>query len=341
MRASGRELSGVGSEIVVVPAEASGATVAASENAHSRNLAPAARTPAAVYLASLAPGSRRTMAQSLRLAIAVLGLDVELELVPWHELRRPQTQAIRAHLVERYSPATANKVLSAVRGVLLEAERLGLLSAEEGARARDLPNVRGNSPPRGRALDAGELAALRAACDLSQALGVRDVALLAVLFGGGLRRSEAVDLDVEHVGAHDAELVVHGKGAKVRRVYLSRPHARDLSLWLGRRGRGRGPLLCPVHRNGQICVRRLTDKGVRVALRRLATRAGVASFAPHDLRRTFISELLDHGADIATVQRLAGHATVATTARYDRRGERAARAASELLAPRGGDTDTH
>ncbi|MDQ5822697.1 MAG: tyrosine-type recombinase/integrase [Chloroflexota bacterium] len=290
--------------------------------------------PAAVYLARLAPGSRRTMSEALDLVAGILTSNrCDMQSLDWSALRYQHTAAVRSVLADLYAPATANKMLAALRGVLREAWRLGQVSAEDYHRAADLPSVRGTTPPRGRALDGDELGQLFARCVLDKSpAGLRDAAMLAVLYGCGLRRSELVGLDVSDYVAKDGALHVRsGKGNKARTNYATGGARNALEAWLKARGKEAGALFCPVNKAGQITVRRLTDQAVRKILLKRAKEAGVEHFSPHDLRRTMIGDLLDAGADISTVQRLAGHANVTTTARYDRRGEAAKRKAAELL----------
>lgn len=303
---------------------------------------PLEENPVAVYLASLSPGSRRAMRGALEsMARALSGGRLDALSLRWGELRYGHTSAVRAHLAEKYAPSMANKCLAALRGVLKAAWRLGQMPTEEYQRAADIPSVRGESLPRGRALSRGELHALFAVCvEDGRIKGARDAALLAVLYGGGLRRSEAVALDMADYQSEGGALTVRsGKGRKPRLVYLTHGGKGALEEWLAWRGGERrglgggngGPLFLPVLKSGKLVDRRLSDQAVRKVLRERTLQAGVKVAAPHDMRRSFISHLLEAGADISTVQKLAGHANVSTTTRYDRRGEAAKQKAAELL----------
>ncbi|TAK32385.1 MAG: integrase [Chloroflexota bacterium] len=292
------------------------------------------QNPAAVYLSRLAPGSRRTMREALdTIADLLTNGGSDAIALDWSALRYQHTGAIRAALMENYAPATVNKQLSALRGVLKECRRLGQMSAEDHARATDLEAVRGSTLPRGRALSAGELRALFSVCaeDKTPA-GARDAALLAILYGGGLRRAEAVALDLDDYNTETGQLTIRaGKGHKDRISYATNGSADALAAWLKVRGSEPGPLFVPINKSGKLTVQRMTAQAVLLILQKRGQEAKVAAFSPHDLRRTFISDLLDAGADISTVQHLAGHANVTTTARYDRRGEAAKKKAAELL----------
>jgi len=296
---------------------------------------PLDQNPAAVYLARLAPGSRRTMRGALDAIASLLsGGQADAEALPWHQLRYQHTTAVRAALVERYAPSTANKHLAALRGVLKEAWRLGQMESDHYHRAADLPGVKGTTLPKGRALSSGEIRALFEACADGKPGGARDAALMATLYGGGLRRSESVALDhpVDYEPSTGALAVREGKGRKARYAYLPAGGRAAMDAWIEVRGDEPGPLLVPVRKGGLVIVRRMTPQAVLYALRkRQEMAAGVAPFSPHDLRRTFIGDLLDAGADLAAAQRLAGHAQVGTTARYDRRPEEMKRRAAELL----------
>jgi integrase len=122
--------------------------------------------------------------------------------------------------------------------------------------------------------------------------------------------------------------VRHGKGRKQRTVYLSPSVNRLLAAWVKVLGRGDGPLFCPISRAGHVLPRRLRGESVGYLLRKRREEAKIPHFTAHDLRRTFISTLLDAGVDVLTVQELAGHADARTTGTYDRRGEKRKREAA-------------
>jgi site-specific recombinase XerD len=293
---------------------------------------PPDQNPALLYLASLAPGSRRTMAEALRSAALILAPGVPFDAFPWTQLRRPHAAALRSRWQDTSAPATANKRLAALRGVVREACLLGLMTHEQGASILALKGVRGARVPAGRALAPEELTALFAQCARPTPGAARDTALLALGYGAGLRRAEIVSLDVDDYSRSDACVLVRGKGNRQRRVPLPPGADTALAHWLDVRGSEPGPLLWPLRKNGQLAPpRRLTEQAVYHLLRRLAPRANIAPLSPHDLRRSFIGDLLDRGADLATVQRLVGHQSPLTTARYDRRGELAKQRAVALL----------
>ncbi len=290
--------------------------------------------PAAVYLSGLKSSSRRTMQKALNAIARLLsGGECDALTLDWARLRYQHTAAIRSVLMEQYAPATANRMLCALRRVLKEARRLGLLSADDYAMAVDIPTIRGDLPLRGRVLKPSEIAALFQACKCENSpTGSRDAATLAILAGAGLRRSEVVALDLVDFDPDSSSLQVRkGKGGKSRTVYLPSGAVSVLMAWLLVRGSEPGPLLCPVRRGGHTVIKRMTDQAVMLIIHKRASQAQIAALSPHDFRRTFITNLLDNGADLLTVQSLAGHASPSTTSRYDRRGEAAKRQAVQTL----------
>jgi len=291
--------------------------------------------PVLVYLASLSEGSRRTMRTSLEnIARFISSGHANALTLAWHELRYQHTTFIRSALAQAYKPATANKMLSALRGVLKECFRLGYINAEDYQRARDLPAIKGSSLPPGRSLSQGELRRIFEVCTESnkKRKGARDAAVVALLYGCGLRRSEAVALDLSDYNPEAGEVRVRGaKGKKDRMTYAVGGAQDAIEAWVEVRGHGAGPLLCPVNKGDKVQRRRMTDQAIYDILRRLGREIKSKSFVPHDMRRTFIGDLLDAGADLSAAQQLVGHANVQTTARYDRRGERAKKKAASLL----------
>jgi integrase len=266
--------------------------------------------------------------------------------MPWHCLRRAHLLSIRGLLEEHYQAATANRVLSALRGVLRECWQAQLMSIEDYQAATSIPAVRGESEPRGRHLSAGELRSLFEACSPSSNDGPhqgsatrrrRDAAFLALAYSCGLRRSEAVAVDLADLDLVGGEVRVRrGKGRKPRLLTVPPSALPALQDWLQVRGSEPGALFCPVLKSGRLLreegqLARLSPGGAWRICRERGLQAQIEAPAPHDLRRTWIGDLLDLGVDLATVQKMAGHASASTTGRYDRRDRGVQHRAAVLL----------
>lgn len=291
--------------------------------------------PAALALADLAAGSRAAIGRALHRVAALLSAGEHTPLsYPWPSLSYGQAVALKATLASRYAPATTNLHLSALRAVVRHARRLGQLDEREAAAILEVENLPNHREPAGRALPPAELAALLhvARAQPHAATAARDAALVALLFGAGVRRAELVRLELADYAPLDATLRVrHGKGDRERTVPLPPGTVRALETWRAVRGDVAGALLCRVSKAGVIGEGIRSGEAIRARLGQLVRAAGVGHTTPHDLRRTLATEYLDAGVDAITVAAILGHRSTDTTRRYDRRPLEARKRAAQLI----------
>jgi integrase/recombinase XerD len=296
--------------------------------------------PVATYLARLMPNSRRKMRLCLCMVARWLtsGLCDETTL-NWAALRYADTVAYRGDLQGRCAPATANTRLSALRSVLKECWRLGLLPAEDYQRAVDVPNIKGRNLSDGRMVKPAELAALFRVCEADHSTaGRRDSALVATLAATGMRRAETVAL----MYPRDCDLATgtlsirYGKGGKSRQAWLDNPVAHALLRdWISVRREWPGPLFCALDRGRHPVNRGIKPDTVCDILQRRAEEAGIAHCSPHMMRRAFATTVWRETGDLESLRRLLGHSKLDTTQRYlrDQDDQAARRAAATVQLP--------
>jgi site-specific recombinase XerD len=235
---------------------------------------------------------------------------------------------IRRLLVDRYAPASANRHLSVLRSLVGHLWLTGVIDADTRDRLRQVAKgTKGQRMPAGGDVAGDEIHGMIVAAKQGpEPLASRDVALVAALAGSGLGRAEAASLrlcDVRRPQEGVVVLRLTGNGDTEREAPLSGRSAETLWTWVQYlaetlRWTDDDPLFPAVER-GRLVLRPMSGPAIRKRVVALAKRADVEHTSAHDMRRTMVSGLLRGGVDLPAVQLLAGHASPATTARYDRR----------------------
>ncbi len=219
----------------------------------------------------------------------------------------------------RLAPATINVRLAAVRRLATEAADIGLLSVDLISGIRRVRGVRqlgrriGNwlTPDQGRRL-------LRSVCT-DTLRGKRDAAMLGLLIGCGLRRTELVELDVAQIQQREEHWVIVdliGKGGRVRTVPIPEPVKQSIDEWICAAEITDGKLFRAIRKNGVIWGHGVTQNVVWYVVKQCAERAGIRNLSPHDLRRSCARLCYEAGGELEQIQFLLGHASVLTTERY-------------------------
>jgi site-specific recombinase XerD len=252
-----------------------------------------------------------------------LGLD---EFIAWYgeEPRLGFTKATvnawRMALEARgLGPISINVRITAVRKLAVEAADNGLLAPELAAGITRVKGAKSKGVRVGNWLSVRQAQALLNAPDAATKKGLRDRAMLAILLGCGLRRSEVAALTLRHIQQRDnrwciVDLV--GKHGRVRTIPMPTWVKVAIDAWTTTAAVTEGPVLRRIARGDKVRSEPMSEKVVWQLLRPYAAAAGVAGIAPHDLRRTCAKLCRSAGGELEQIQMLLGHSSVQTTERY-------------------------
>lgn len=287
------------------------------------------RNPLTLYLARLAPSSQLTMRYVLQDAADRLGFEeINLEDIDWHLLQPEHVMALVAVLREDgYAPNTSSLYVNAVRGVMNEAWRISLISQEHLLKMRSVKATAGTRLSQGRNLRRTLIRELMDVCAADpRPQGLRDAAVIGILYGSGMRKSESVNLDLAQVNFAERSLRVMGKGNKELIKYAPAWAFAKLQAWLEFRRehlkegeQDDNFLFNRIRRGSHITRERITKHAIYYIARQRGEQVGV-KIMPHDFRRSFITRVIEEH-DLSIAQKLAHHTNIQTTASYDMRDD--------------------
>ena len=234
---------------------------------------------------------------------------------------RPLTRGLLMEFratMDALSPSTVNVRLSAVRKMVTEARKNGMIGAEEAANLTDVPNIPQKGTRLGNWLTREQAKELLAVPDRSTLKGKRDYVILAMLVGCALRRQELASLDVETIQLREGRWVLadlEGKGRRVRTVAIPVWVKQGINAWMTAAGVEDGKLLRAISKKGKV-KESLSDWAVWSVVEQSAKEIGIERFGAHDLRRTCAKLCRKNGGDLEQIKFLLGHSSIQTTERY-------------------------
>lgn len=291
-------------------------------------------SPCSLYLQRLAPSGRRSMKSQLTQIQKIMKWEGLTEDQPFHKLNYPEIEYIKRYLIENNkSPRTINHAINALKGVIKTGFLMGETNEKKWLQVQAVTPLKTNASTRGVALTGDSVKELLRCSALDKRkIGIRDTAILAIFLATGLRRFELSNLTFENYDAKLKSLQVDfGKGKKSRRQYLPTWSIPYLNKWLALRGDSSGYLFNPFYSRHTQPQNQISTAAIYQIVTSRTKVALLKSSAPHDLRRSFITQLLVQNIDLSTASKLAGHASLATTQIYDKRGEDVTRAAALSL----------
>jgi integrase len=221
--------------------------------------------------------------------------------------------------MENQSPSTVNIRLSAMRSLVAEARRAGMISSEDAAKLTDIPNIKQAGARKGNWLTREQAKEILAVPDRSKLKGKRDYVILSLLVACALRRTELAELDVATIQQREGRWVLadlEGKGRRIRTVAIPIWVKQGIDAWTTTANIKEGRLLRPIRKGGKIDGENLTDWAVWSVVEQAAKQIGIERFGAHDLRRTCAKLCRKNGGDLEQIKFLLGHSSIQTTERY-------------------------
>jgi integrase len=248
------------------------------------------------------------------------------EFVIWYALE-PRAGFVRATVnawrvsleLRKLGSSSINVRLSAVRKLALEAAQNGLLDAALAAGILNVSGVQKLGVRIGQWLSLEEAQTLLNAPDVGTLKGLRDCAILAVLLGCGLRRSEVIALTFEQIQQREGRWCIidlSGKRGRIRTVPVPTWVKVAIDVWKAAGGLAVGRVFRPIYKGGRMRGENLSEKAVWQVVQRHSQAAGLPKLVPHDCRRSCAKLCLAAGGGLDQIQILLGHASIVTTEIY-------------------------